>query len=69
MRVAAALGAFFDSEKLVFEDGFGIIQQASDERAFAIIDGAGGRETEETGFGGIDENVHGLKVSEKSYER
>jgi hypothetical protein len=29
---------------LVFEDGFGIIKEASDECGFTVIDGAGGGE-------------------------
>ena len=54
MRVAAALGAFFDREKLVFEDRFRVVEQTADERAFAVVHAACGGEAKKRGFGGID---------------
>jgi hypothetical protein len=43
---------------LVFKNAFAIIQQAPNERAFAIVHTAGSRETEEAGFFGVELNVH-----------
>ena len=44
--VAAFLGEAFDGGELVFEDGFGIVEETADEGGFAVVDGAGGGEAE-----------------------
>ena len=43
---ARAVLASLDGLELVLEDGLGIVEQPPDERAFAVVDAAGGREAE-----------------------
>jgi hypothetical protein len=51
--VAAFLGEAFDGGELVFEDGFGVVEETADEGGFAVVDGAGGGEAEKVhGVGG-----------------
>ena len=46
---AAAVGrSFGDAGQLIFVDAFGIVEQAADQCALAVVDAAGGGKTQET---------------------
>ena len=48
MPAAAVDRGFRDAGQLVFVDAFGIVEQATDQGALAVVDAAGGRETKQT---------------------
>jgi hypothetical protein len=57
--VAAALGGARDGGELVLEQALRIEQQPADERALAVVDGAGGGEAQRAGSGGKrDDGIH-----------
>lgn len=48
--IALLAGRFLDGFELIFEDRLGVIEKATDESGLAVIDGAGGGESEEVHF-------------------
>jgi hypothetical protein len=42
LAVAVAAAGLHDRLQLVLEHGLGVVEQAADERALAVVDGAGG---------------------------
>jgi hypothetical protein len=49
VAVAAPPRGLLDVLELVLEDRLRVVQETADERRFAVVDGAGGREADELG--------------------
>jgi hypothetical protein len=68
---AALLRGLFDGGQGVGEDGLGVVQQAADQRALAVVDAAAGQEAQQAVVGNVvgGECVHGGMGREKGEGR